>query len=221
TVGMLPAQAARQWPEREALCFKGKRWTFKELDQEIDLVAKGLIAMGVQSGEKVCVWLNNSPELVFLLFALARIGAIQVPINTRFRTADLEYVLRQADCATLISDEISGPIDYLSMVHELLPELPAATTREINSVAFPSLRRVLLNSKGVSPGCYSWSDLETLAHGVSDAAAERRAASVALTDIFLIMYTSGTMGFPKGVMRNHWQLLDHHTDRIAALDIGI
>ena len=93
-VGELPTRAAARWGEREALVFGPARQSFAEIARRVDEAAKGLIALGVAPGDKVCLWLNNSPEWIHLLFAIARIGAILVPANTRFRTGDIEYLLR-------------------------------------------------------------------------------------------------------------------------------
>src|SRR5213080_4982602 len=116
TVGQLLDRAAERWGDREALCFEGRRWSFAEFRAEVDRVAKGLIAAGVEPGDHVCLWLGNRPEHLFVLFALPRIGAVLVPINTRFRTRDMAYIVIQSDATTLISADRSGPVDYLEMI---------------------------------------------------------------------------------------------------------
>ena len=93
TFGELIDRAAERWPEREALWFEGRRWSFAELRDEVDRAAKALIAAGVAPGDHVCLWLGNRPEYVFLFFAIAKIGAVLVPINTRFRTRDMAYIV--------------------------------------------------------------------------------------------------------------------------------
>src|SRR5437763_520087 len=123
TFGQLVDQAAERWGDAEALCFEGRRWSFAQFRDETDRVAKGLIAAGIEPGENVCLWLNNCPEYLFAQFAIARIGAVLVPINTRFRTHDMGYIVSQSDATTLISAQRSGPIDYLAMIEELLPDL--------------------------------------------------------------------------------------------------
>jgi fatty-acyl-CoA synthase len=222
TLGALPSMAAVRWGERDALLFKGSTFTFNEVDEAVNRTAKGLMALGVEPGDKVAIWLTNCPEWMWLMFALAKIGAIQVPVNTRFRTADLEYVLRQADCRMLITHDVSGPIDYMAMVRELVPEmgpgLNGRMTETIASAAFPELRQVILKTETPCPGTTLFGRLSELAADVSDAQLQARAAAVRPDDIFFIMYTSGTTGFPKGVMRNH-ALLRNHVDRIQALDV--
>ena len=110
--GDLPDEMARKFPNREALVFEDERYTFTELKAEIDRAAKALLSLGVERGDHVSLWLNNRSQWVFLMYALAKVGAVQVPVNTRFRTNDLEYVLRQSDSAMLITHDTSGPIDY-------------------------------------------------------------------------------------------------------------
>src|SRR5215212_7099939 len=123
TFGQLVDRAAERWGEHEALCFEGQRWSFSQFHAETDRAAKALIAAGVQPGDHVCLWLGNRPEYLFLLFAVAKVGAALVPINTRFRTRDMAYIVTQSDATTLISAQRSGPIDYLAMIEELLPGL--------------------------------------------------------------------------------------------------
>src|SRR5262245_10003148 len=118
TFGDVVDRAADQWGDREALFFEGRRWSFAELRDETDRAARGLIASGVQVGDHVCLWLVNRPEYLFIFFAVAKVGAVLVPINTRFRTRDMAYILNQSDATTLISVDRSGPIDYLAMIEE-------------------------------------------------------------------------------------------------------
>ena len=92
TLGSLLDDAARRFAAREALCFEGNRWTFEELRADVNRTAQGLLNLGVQAGDKVSLWMNNCPEWIYSMFAVAKIGAVLVPINTRFRTNDMEYV---------------------------------------------------------------------------------------------------------------------------------
>lgn len=105
--GDLPDDMAGRFGNREALVFKDERYTFADVRDEIDRAAKALMALGVQSGDHVSLWLNNRPAWLFLMFALAKVGAVHVPVNTRFRTNDLEYVVRQSDSAALITHDVS------------------------------------------------------------------------------------------------------------------
>ena len=218
-VGELPARAAARWGERESLVFGTARQSFAEIARRADDAAKGLIALGVAPGDKVCIWLNNCPEWIHLLFAIARIGAVLVPANTRFRTGDIEYLIRQGDCSTLITHDVSGPVDYLAMVRELVPESRTnARGSPLRSERFPLLERIVTVSDREHPGVTPYPALVEDGRATSDDALTARANAVSVDDLLFIMFTSGTTGFPKGVMRNH-HLLRNQCDRMERLAI--
>jgi fatty-acyl-CoA synthase len=213
TLGALPGRAATRWGSREALCFQGRRTSFAELAAGIDRVARGLLALGIGPGEKVGLWLTNRPEWIEAAFAVMRIGAVLVPINTRFRPEDVAYVADQSDATTLILAERSGPVDYLAMVRELVPEgaAPAATR-------LPKLRRIVLLGDTPRAGTVAWPELLARGAAVGAEALEARAAAVDPEDLAFLMYTSGTTGFPKGVMHAH-RMIRNVTDRAFRLAI--
>ena len=214
--GDLTDAAAARWGNREALVFHERRYTFRQIAAEVDRVARGLIGAGVLPGEKVAIWLVNRPEWIFAMFALAKIGAVHVPINTRFRTVDLAQVLERSNTSTLITHDVSGPVDYLAMVGELAELEGAGETRRVRSTRLPDLTRVVVVSDRQHSGAWSWPELLEAARSVDAASLTARAAAVSPTDTVFIMYTSGTTGFPKGVMRDHL-LLAHLADRYRRL----
>ncbi|MBT4490730.1 MAG: AMP-binding protein, partial [Rhodospirillaceae bacterium] len=213
-IGDLADDAAAKFGPREGLVFEDRRYTFNEVADEVDRAAKGLMAVGVQRGDHVALWLNNSADWIFISFALAKVGAVQVPINTRFRTSDLEYVTRQSDSTMLITHDVCGPIDYLEMVREVVA-LPGTGDR-IEDDNFPELRQVLIVGAGEYEGTTCWEACLRAGESIGDDALAERAASVNPDDPFLIMYTSGTTGFPKGAMHSH-KLIRNNDERTARM----
>jgi fatty-acyl-CoA synthase len=213
TLGALPGRAARRWSEREAICFRDRRWTFAEIAAGVDRVARGLVAIGVRPGDKVALWMLNRPEWIEIAFAILRVGAVLVPINTRFRTDDVAYVVDQSDSSTLILAERSGPVDYLAMMRELQP-LGAA--REASRL--PKLERIVLLGDERRPETVAWSELLERGATIDEATFAARVAAVDPEGLAFLMYTSGTTGFPKGVMHNH-RVIRNVTDRAFRLGI--
>ncbi len=199
--GDLADRAARRHGDAEALVFRDERYSYAQLAAEVDLTAKGLMAQGIERGEHVALWLNNCAEWMFISLALAKIGAVQVPVNTRFRTNDLDYVAGQSDSVMLITHDRSGPIDYLGIVREVI-DLPNSGA-DIEDPDFPEMRRLVILGETAEDGFVSWENLRAGGRDIGDEALQSRAASVDPDDPFLIMYTSGTTGFPKGAMHSH------------------
>ena len=209
TLGDLLNSAADRFGPREALMYEGQRWTFDDFRYETDRVARALINLGIQPGDKVSIWMPNRAEWLFLFGAVAKIGAILVPINTRFRTGDMEYLVNHSDSAALILMDQSGPVNFLDMLREVAPEVDDGDAANLRPAAFPALRNVIIvgdrRPAGVigPTGIIEWNAMLAGADEVPASELAQREAAVSPDDTFLLMYTSGTTGFPKGVMHCH------------------
>jgi fatty-acyl-CoA synthase len=173
----------------------GRRWTYQQLDADVDRLALGLIAAGIEAGDRVGIWAPNCPEWVLLQYATARMGAILVNINPAYRTHELGYVLRQSGVRLLVSAESFKTSDYRAMVGEVRGELPGL-------------------AQVVFLGTAAWDGL--LAAGAADLAGRdgagllaARAAQLAFDQAINIQYTSGTTGFPKGATLSHHNILNN------------
>ncbi len=218
TLGSLPATAAANFGEREALFFEGSRWSFRQLAEEVDRAGRGLMALGIEPGNRVALWLNNRPEWIFLMFAILRIGAVLVPVNARWRGRELGYLLEQSKCTALIFEARSGPVDYLAMVREHLPGLAGGGEEPLEVEEFPHLRRLVVFSDTAVVGATAWQTLLQKSELVSPESLRQRAAAVSPDDLAFLMYTSGTTGFPKGAMHRH-AMVRNVVDRINRMGI--
>ncbi len=199
--GDLADEMAARFGDAEALVFGDLRLTFRDLAARIDDAARRLIAVGVGPGEHVALWLNNQPEWMYIAFAVQKIGAVLVPLNTRFRGRDIAYVLAQSDSAFLITHDVSGPVDYLAIVREVVSLAPEGGA--VSDPAFPKLRRVIILGAGTHAGTTDWESLAEPGSRVPGETLQARADAVDPDAVTFIMYTSGTTGFPKGVMHSH------------------
>jgi len=201
TFGELAHRAAALYGKREALIYEAERYTFQQVAAEVDRAAKAFMAAGIKQDDHVCIWLHNSSQWMFVFLGLARIGAVHVPINTRFGTRDLEYVLQQSDSCALITHTAAAGSDYLAMVNDVV-DLPAEDVR-VDDPKFPTLKQVIVLEGTEQAGVVSWPALLERGDAYSDAEVAAASAAVSVTDPVFIMYTSGTTGFPKGAVHTH------------------
>lgn len=206
TVGALLTRLAESLPNHEALVYADRnlRWTFAELEAEARLIARGLLALGVQRGERVAVWATNVPEWVVLQFALAKIGAILVTVNTALRAHEIEYLLRQSECGTVITIRGFKDVDYVAALREI---------GAIGQRRLPDLQRALFIARHAQDECpeglLPYDHLRTLAAQISEEDLDARERQTSVDDVINMQYTSGTTGFPKGVQLSSRNILNN------------
>ncbi|MEK6288973.1 MAG: AMP-binding protein [Acidobacteriota bacterium] len=217
TIGELFDRQCESIPDKEALVYNypeiglDLRLTYRQYQKEVHQLSKGLLALGIPKGEHVAVWAANVPEWVMLEIALAKIGAVLVTVNTNYRWAEIEYVLRQGDVTTLFMIEEFRGNSYVDSLFRIAPELNSLTdpTRErLHSAALPELKRVILIGSQEKPGMMLYSQVAPLGEHIPDELLRRRQSSLDTHDVIQMQYTSGTTGFPKGVMLTHHGILN-------------
>ena len=216
TIGdMLDLQAER-FADRDALVHfeTGARYTYTQFRDEVDRVARGLMALGVGRGQHVGIWSTNYSEWVLTQFATAKIGAVMVNINPAYRTHELAYVLEQSEANALILIGKFRNSDYAGMVNEVVPELKDSNPGELHTSSLPYLRNVIYippHGDGAEaetpPGMWSWSEMVGKHTEVSSAQLAERQSGCRPDDPVNIQYTSGTTGNPKGAMLTHHNLV--------------
>jgi fatty-acyl-CoA synthase len=196
---------------REALVVphQGVRWTWRELADRADAVAAGLLAMGLQPGDRVGIWAPNCAEWVLTQLATARAGLVLVNVNPAYRRSELEYALNKVGCQALVLAPALKTSDYLAIVNDLAPALAGSTPGQLQAAALPQLRWVIRLGDGTTPGMLNFS---AVAGQATDASRARLAAlgpTLRATDPINIQFTSGTTGHPKGATLTHRNILNN------------
>ncbi len=192
TIGENLARTVARVPDAEAMveCESGRRWTYAQLDADVDRLARGLLDAGVGIGERVGIWSPNCAEWVLLQYATARIGAILVNINPAYRTHELVYALNQSGCRVLVSATAFKTSDYVAMIDEVRRQLETVDTV-------------------IYLGSPEWEALVARGDAVPAEALTQRSAQLSPDDAINIQYTSGTTGFPKGATLSHHNILNN------------
>ena len=221
TVGQLVDLMAEKLRERDALVYHstGLRLTYQEFQERCDQVAKGLMALGLKKGSHIAIWANNVAEWVLTQFGSAKMGGILVTVNTQYRSFELEYLLKQSDSSTLVLvDGVHQPRDYFNMVYELCPELTTCQPGQLNSGKFPYLKNVIAIGEERMPGMFRYDDLYELSSQISDEEYQKRQEEITPDSVVNMQYTSGTTGFPKGVMLTHTNVIGNAKSQADCLN---
>jgi fatty-acyl-CoA synthase len=201
TFGQALTDSAARYPDRLAVIDGTERISFAELDRQVHALAHGLLGQGLQRGDSVAVWMANSASWVTCWLACARIGAVVVPINTRYKSEEVEYILRQSDARALILMDSLWGIDFVGIARGIAPEIGDAREGRVACAALPQLHSVIVWKDVQVPGLVNLQDVGRRGEQLLAQGAVLAPASPA--DPIIIVYTSGTTGHPKGAMHNH------------------
>lgn len=208
--GVLEGQVARQ-PDREFMVYPDRnlRFTYAEFDRRVNGLAKGLLAIGLKKGDHLGIWATNVPDWLTLLFAASKIGVVTVTVNTAYRIHELDYLVKQSDMKTLCVIDGFRDSDYVAMVNELVPELKSCQRGRLRSARFPRLEHAIFIGPEKHRGMYNTQELLLLGAHTSDEELRRVSARLTCHEVINMQYTSGTTGFPKGVMLTHHNILNN------------
>lgn len=205
TLGQILDETVARFPDQDALIYadRGYRQTWREFADTVDAFAKGLMALGVSKGEKVAVWATNVPYWVTLQFATAKIGAILITVNTNYREHELRYLLNHSECENIFLIDTLRDHAFVDTLYAIAPELRRQGRSQLRCAALPHLKRVCYLGAEKFRGMYSVPEILGMAVMVSDDDYRARQAELDPWDVINMQYTSGTTGFPKGVMLTH------------------
>ena len=218
TIGDVLDRQAERFAGRDALVNveTGERYTYAEFRDEVERVARGLMALGIQRGHHVGIWATNYSEWVLTQFATAKIGAVMVNVNPAYRTHELAYVLEQSEANAMILIGRFRNSDYAAMLNEVVPELKDSNPGELRSSQFPYLRNVICipphgdGADSETPaGMWAWDEMVAKHSEVSPEQLAARQSECLPDDPINIQYTSGTTGNPKGAMLTHHNLVSN------------
>jgi len=214
-IGRALSDAARRWPDREALVGpygadeSTVRWSWAALDREADDFAAGLLASGLAPGDRIGIWSLNTAEWALTQFAAAKAGLISVTVNPAYRLVELEYALNKVGCAALVLGPPFKGSDYLAMLDTLAPELSHAAPGRLAATRLPALRLVIPFGTGPVPGTVAFDDVAARATSQTGARVAELARTIRADDPANIQFTSGTTGSPKGVTLTHRNILNN------------
>lgn len=196
---------AETTPDKEYIVYSDRdlRFTWKQMNERVNHMAKGLISIGVKKGTHVGIWANNVPDWLTLLYACAKIGAVYVTVNTNYKQSELEYLCENSDMHTLCIINGERDSDFVEMTYKMLPELKTCQRGHLESKRFPHMKNVIFIGPEKYRGMYNSSEILLLGENLPDDELNRMKQEVNCHDVVNMQYTSGTTGFPKGVMLSH------------------
>ncbi|MBO7113873.1 MAG: AMP-binding protein [Bacteroidaceae bacterium] len=199
---------AQVTPDKEYIVYSDRdlRFTWKQFNERVDDMARGLIAIGVTKGSHVGLWAQNVPDWLTFLYACAKIGAVCITVNTNYKQNELEYLVENSDMHTLCLTDGTWESNYVDMAYTMLPELRECERGHLESKRFPRLKNVVYIGQEKYRGMYNTAEILLLGENTEDDEFQRLRKSVNCHDVVNMQYTSGTTGFPKGVMLTHYNI---------------
>lgn len=211
TLSQLLREKTKENPSQEFMVYsdRGLRFTYQEFDKRVDDMAAGLYAIGVRKGDNIGIWATNVPDWLTYMFACARLGAVAVTVNTSYKLHELEYLVKQSDLTTLCLTDGVKDSNYVQMIKELVPELDEYERGCLKSAKFPCLKNVVFMGPEKFRGLYSTPELLLLGQHVDFEIIKKIESEVTPHDVVNMQYTSGTTGFPKGVMLTSHNIINN------------
>ena len=211
TLGQVLEKQVALHPDKEFMIYPDRdlRFTYADFDRRVNNLAKGLLAIGLTKGDHLGIWATNVPDWLTLFFAAAKIGVVAVTVNTAYRLHELEYLVKQSDIKALCLIDGFRDNDYVAVINELVPELKSCERGRLESARFPTLKSVIFIGPEKHRGMYNSQELLLLGAHTSDEELARASAGLTCHEVINMQYTSGTTGFPKGVMLTHHNILNN------------
>jgi fatty-acyl-CoA synthase len=202
---------AETTPDKEYIVYSDRdlRFSWKQFNKRVDDLAKGLMAIGVEKGSHVGIWATNVPDWLTFLYATSKIGAVLVTVNTNYKQHELEYLCENSDMHTLCIIDGTWDCDYVDMTYKMLPELKTAQRGHLKSERFPRMKNVVYIGQEKFRGMYNTAELLLLGKNIEDETLINAKRNVNCHDVVNMQYTSGTTGFPKGVMLSHYNIANN------------
>lgn len=211
TIGNFLEKMVEKDPDREFMVYPDRdlRFTYKQFDERVNMLAKGLMSIGIEKGDHIGMWALNVPDWLTFFFAAAKMGAVLVTVNTSYKSHELDYVLKQSDMKAIAITDGFRDVNYLDILYELVPELKTSNRNNLNSNEYPYLKDVIFVGQEKHRGLYNTNELLLLGKHTDDKVLSDAKKTFNSDDVVCMQYTSGTTGFPKGVMLSHKNIINN------------